>query len=89
MYFAELSVVDSALRRPSSRAALLSSQPAATEHGPAHNIAVFLREKGLDMLLRLLRKAQPAVAECALNLVLQMSNNQNVRAFVFLFAHLT
>ena len=47
----------------------------------AHNIAVFLREKGLSVLLRLLRKAQPAVAEGALNLMLQMARNQNVCAF--------
>jgi len=43
----------------------------------AHNIAVFLNEKGLAMLLRLLRKAQPAVAESALNLILQMIQNKN------------
>ena len=46
------------------------------------NQAIFLNEKGLDILLELIRKSSPSITENALNLMLQMSTNKQVHTFV-------
>ena len=42
------------------------------------NQAIFLNEKGLVILVNLLRKSSPSIIENALNLMLQMSTNKQV-----------